>query len=342
MNKEKLFKEKGIVRIPQFKKMWYSITKFEKYPEMATEGVGRSLLYLLFLSFIISLAISICVIFQIRDGIKESIQYFDKNVESISYENGNLDITLVGDKQISTEFATLIIDTSEISNEQRLEYEKSISENRMGIIWLKDSVIFKANGRNETYNYKEILDGFQISSFDKATILSFLKERVDTTSVYVFYFFSEVVILFITFIIATLADILVLSIFGVLTSMITKMNLRYRAIFNMSVYAVTLSAILQTIYRIAGLYTDFEIKYFDIMYTAIAFVYLAAAIFMIRSDVIKGQLELMKLQQEKEEKQEDSKEEEKEEEKKEEKEEKKQEEEKEDDENLKPRTEGEG
>lgn len=24
-----------------FKKVWYSITKFEKYPEMATEGLGK-------------------------------------------------------------------------------------------------------------------------------------------------------------------------------------------------------------------------------------------------------------------------------------------------------------
>ena len=45
MNKkksEKLYKEKGIVFAPFYKKVWYSISKFEKYPEMATEGVGRA------------------------------------------------------------------------------------------------------------------------------------------------------------------------------------------------------------------------------------------------------------------------------------------------------------
>ena len=35
-----------VVNINFFKKVWYSITKFEKYPEMATEGLGRALKYL--------------------------------------------------------------------------------------------------------------------------------------------------------------------------------------------------------------------------------------------------------------------------------------------------------
>ena len=30
-----------------FKKIWYSITKFEKYVEMSSEGVGKALKYLL-------------------------------------------------------------------------------------------------------------------------------------------------------------------------------------------------------------------------------------------------------------------------------------------------------
>ena len=35
-----------VVNINFFKKVWYSITKFEKYPEMATEGLRRALKYL--------------------------------------------------------------------------------------------------------------------------------------------------------------------------------------------------------------------------------------------------------------------------------------------------------
>ena len=36
-----------VVNINFFKKVWYSITKFEKYPEMATEGFGKAVKYLM-------------------------------------------------------------------------------------------------------------------------------------------------------------------------------------------------------------------------------------------------------------------------------------------------------
>ena len=41
-------------KIGFFKKVWYSITKFERYPEMATEGVGSTFAYLAKLMLIFS------------------------------------------------------------------------------------------------------------------------------------------------------------------------------------------------------------------------------------------------------------------------------------------------
>ena len=37
-----------------FKKVWYSITKLEKYPEMATEGVVKAIKYIMILVMILS------------------------------------------------------------------------------------------------------------------------------------------------------------------------------------------------------------------------------------------------------------------------------------------------
>ena len=48
-----------INRIPLHKRFWYSITKFEKYPEMATEGVGRAFLYLGWLFFIFAIIVAL-------------------------------------------------------------------------------------------------------------------------------------------------------------------------------------------------------------------------------------------------------------------------------------------
>ena len=36
-----------------FKKIWYSINKIEKYPELSAEGLGRAIIYLMTLVLII-------------------------------------------------------------------------------------------------------------------------------------------------------------------------------------------------------------------------------------------------------------------------------------------------
>ena len=257
-------------RIPNFKKIGYSITKFEKYPDMAAEGVGRAFSYLAFLGLLVAIVLSICVTFQIRDIIKQSAEYFDKNVTAVRYKDGELQAEIVGENKIVTDMGTLIVDTS-ISSEEANEYKKEISSSNIGIIWLKDKVIFKTNGRENSYLYKDILNELNITEFNKDDILKLFSERLNTPSMYTFYFVSETVVLFINFFLTTLADILVLTIFGILTSLVAKIQLRYRAVFNMSVYAITLSAILQVIYRVVQLYTNFSIKYFDLMYKHVLF-----------------------------------------------------------------------
>ena len=74
--------------------------------------------------------------------------------------------------------------------------------------------------------------------------------------------------------------------------------MRYVAIFNMAVYAITLSIILNIIYLIVNMFVPFTIEYFQVMYIAVATIYLIAAIFIIKSEMIKKQIELMKIEAE--------------------------------------------
>ncbi len=63
----------------------------------------------------------------------------------------------------------------------------------------------------------------------------------------------------------------------------------------MSIYAITLSTLLNAIYIAIRLFIDFDINYFEIMYISVATIYLFAAIFIIKDDCIKQQAELMKI-----------------------------------------------
>ena len=66
-------------------------------------------------------------------------------------------------------------------------------------------------------------------------------------------------------------------------------------VFSISIYSLTLSIVLGVVYDILSSFTNFYIDHFEIMYILIAYVYLVAAILIIKSDVIKQRLELQKI-----------------------------------------------
>lgn len=208
-----------------FKKVWYSISKFEKYPELAALGVKRAILYFIEIVLIMSI---------IFTGI---YVYYIKNVAEFDNEELNFSEKLA----------------IELTRNSKIENKETIIENLKNE---KSEVLIVATGI-----------AFLMSNF-----------------------------------IGTLVDVFILSAFGILTCIFAKIKMNYKALFNMSVYAFTLSIILRTIYFAIITLTTFEIKYFDIMYVAIAYISLAAAIFIIKSNVIKQHLELIKIIEESKEK----------------------------------------
>ena len=204
-----------------FKRFWYSITKFEKYPEMA------------------------------ETGTKKAIKYFT--------------ILMI--------IFTIIVTTGYVF------YISKIAEYPEDVVTLSDKVIYQID---QLYKDMQIGENIQI-----------LSEYSDISII-----FTIALSVFISFFIITMIDVFTLSIFGLLTCFIAKIKMQYKYIYNMSIYALTLSITLRAIYIVFNLIFSFNIKYFDLMYTAIAYICLAAAIFMIKSDVIKQQIELMKIIQE--------------------------------------------
>ena len=106
--------------------------------------------------------------------------------------------------------------------------------------------------------------------------------------------------MFIVYISSILIDILLFTILGFIVARIARLRLKYSAIYNIATYSLTLPLILNLIYFIINRITGFTIEYFQIMYTAIASIYVITAILMIKSDVIKKQYELNKIIEEQE------------------------------------------
>ncbi len=115
---------------------------------------------------------------------------------------------------------------------------------------------------------------------------------------YIIFGLMAFVFLFIMYFIKILIDALWLSIVGYLLSRIFNIKLKYKSVYNLSIYSLTLSTILYMIYIVANMYTGFTIKHFDIPYNAIAYIYIITAVLMIRSDLIKQQMEVGKIVEE--------------------------------------------
>ena len=281
-----------------FKKVWYSITKIEKYGEMATEGVARALSYLSKLTIILAIVLSVWVTFQTSNSIKQAMQYIQNDFPEFSYKDGRLQVE--SEEPITIENDTIngkiIVDTNTDSEEIVNQYTNSINEYGGGIVILKDRVIIAniAMTGSISYNYKEIFDSLQISEFTKDTVIQYSNSGQMAT-VYISVFITLFIYTYVWYLIKILWYAVVISIFGYLAAWILKIKMRYAPIFNMSIYASTLSVILNLIYIVVNMFTTFTIQYFDVMYSAVATIYLISAIFIIKTEFIKKQAELMKI-----------------------------------------------
>ena len=97
------------------------------------------------------------------------------------------------------------------------------------------------------------------------------------------------------YLLTIISNVVLLSFFGYITTLLARIKMRYVAVFNMSAYALTLSVILNMLYVAVNIFVTFNMEYFQVMYVAVAAIYLVAAILILKADFMKKQLELMKI-----------------------------------------------
>lgn len=74
-----------------------------------------------------------------------------------------------------------------------------------------------------------------------------------------------------------------------------RIKMKYSKLFTLSIYASTLSIILTVIYTMLNAFCGVYIEMFDYLSILIAYIYITAVIYMIRSDLIKQQIELIRI-----------------------------------------------
>ena len=282
-----------------FKKVWYSITKIEKYPDMAAEGLGKSISYLAKIVLILAIVLCLGMMYQTYQLIQEGVTYLQNEFPDFSYQDGKLDINsedaiIITDKD--SVLGKTIINTKTENEQEINKYINEIEDVGNGIIILKDKVILKNQSVTGTinYNYNEIFGQMGINQFNKQDVINYANSY-QIMNLYISVFLTILIYSFIMYFLTTISNVVFLSIFGYLATWIAKIKMRYVAIFNMSIYALTLSIILNMIYVAINVFVEYNMEYFQVMYVAVAAIYLVAAIFLLKTEFIKKQEELMKI-----------------------------------------------
>ncbi len=282
-----------------FHKLWNSITKIEKYPDMAAEGMGRAFIYISKIIAILAVILCLGLVFQTYEILQEGIAYLQNEFPDFSYKEGKLEVFTENRITISEENSYIgrtIIDTKTEDTQIINQYINEVTKAGSGVIVLKDKVLLKSKGIAGTinYQYQDILEKIKIQEFTKQTVIE-MANSSKMISLYVSLFLTLFIYSFVMYVLTTLTNAIFLSIFGYLATWVARIKMRFLAVFNMSIYALTLSIILNMIYIAINLFIDFQMEYFQVMYISVAAIYLVAAIFLLKTEFVKQQMELMKI-----------------------------------------------
>lgn len=309
-------------KIPFFKRLKNAITNFDEYQKFSQEKLGTAIRYFLKLMLIFSILISGFLTARMYKEIETIKTSFAEECPDFRIENNTLLIEGENkkyEKDIGYETLGLIVDSenTDLTEEQNGQYQRIIA-------FYKDRMVMKTMDTKTSMTYEDISKNQNINGLSKQQILDYANSN-EMLVIYSIFFVVTIIFVFIAYSIQILLDIFLLSIIGLIMSKIAAVKLKYKEIFNMSIYALTLSIVLYLIYICVNITTGFTIKYFDLAYEIISYIYIITAILMIKSDLIKQQIEVGKIVEEQkkvreEKKQEDNEEEKPKEDKKEKKE----------------------
>ena len=321
------------IRLSFFKRLKMSIFDFDKYHIIASEGLGRAMMYLVKLILVFSLIISLASILKFSQIMDEAMGYVNDQVPNFYFSDNIFHIESEEDVIIENHEYTdfkIILSNSETYDENTLRDFDGIA-----IALTKNNILLKQANSTSIIeqSYEEIANSYDLNQVNKETFLGLGTGQAGYTilgNVFGVVFIAT----FLTYFMTGILDTIALSLLGFIITRIIRLPLKYGAIYSISISAITLSVIINLIYMIVNLFTGFVIPYFQIMYTLVSYVYLIAVLLIMRSEILKKKVKIQMHIVNKEKKEEPIKE------KEENKNEKKKENEKKEDNELKDKVEG--
>lgn len=279
------------IRLSFFKRVKMSVVDFDKYHIIASEGLWRAIMYLVKLVLIFALVLSLATIIRFSQLLDKATEYLSNNVPNFYFENNQFVLDSSEDVKIENHEYTdflIILTNSETYNEDEIR-------NFDGIVltFTKNNVLFKQQNNTSiiTQSYEELNNTIDISQINKEYLVNTANGENAYTilaNIFAVIFIST----FLTYFLTAILDTIALSLLGFIVSRLIKVPFKYGALYSLSISAITLPVILNAVYMVVNMFTGFVIPYFQIMYTLISYVYLIAALLIMRSEIIKKKLQI--------------------------------------------------
>lgn len=285
-----------------FARLKKAIFELEDYGFFLGEKFTVAFKYFFILVFLVSVIFSFSVTYKSSEAIHKTYSYVENELPEFEYKDGSLHFDNVVDAYDHDYGFTLLADTTDNLPEEKIkEYKNKVyAQGNYGIVLLKNKLILITTDYEDSIFYAEYLSNVNEKDIEEINItnkqdLIDLMYQVGIPNILISMFIVLVIGVYLANLFILLSDVCVVSVFGWFAARICGVNFKINPMIALSIYGLSLSIILDLILDVVYIMTGFTVPYFNIIYLLIAYVYIIAAIFMIKYDLMKHTEELKKI-----------------------------------------------
>lgn len=280
-------KEEITFKLSFIKRLKMSLFNFEQYHFIAADGAKRAIEYLSLLILIFTTVLTICINIKLENKIGEAVKFTEENIPNFTITDGKFHIESESPIVFEKDGYKLVID----NDADYTKYNDEISNYEGNFVLLtQNNIIISAwPGNTVPFSYTDFTNKLKKSDLNKDDVINIYNKKKTQIGIILFvYTWAEA---FMIYFLSSMIDALALTILGMITTKIVGIPLKFRAMFSMTVSAMTLSLILNMIYLCIKTFTGFTIPQFQILYTFISYVYIVTALLFMRSNILKGNID---------------------------------------------------
>ncbi len=223
-----------------FSRLYYSITSFDKYRLFLRQSTGKSVVYLLLITLVLSIAVNVSTYNEFSKVIDLTTGYIAENIPDFRFDNGKLEVN--GDMPfvIESEGVPVVIDTRPGAEDIILNQYDTVM-----LITSEKFIVKNYVDRSEVP--LSLYQGLVMTRDDLIRSIPMMKPVLTIIFIIAGLFF----------IIGKFISALIVSLIGMAVNSIKRTNLTYRSIFKISIYSMTLPLIVCTILNILQLSVPF-------------------------------------------------------------------------------------